>query len=77
MPIYEYICPQHGKFETIKATRLRLRARCPHCNNKCKLVPSRFSHYWLNPFTVDGEGFTSKYMRKEEVAELDQECREK
>ncbi len=76
MPIYEYRCPQCGKFETMKAMMQRHRARCPHCNSESKLVPSVFSHYWFNPFFVDGEGFTSKFMRHEEVAEMNQECRE-
>ena len=77
MPIYEYDCPQCGKFETMKAMWQRHRARCPRCNGGSKLVPSVFSHYWFNPLTVDGEGFTSKFMRNEEVAEMNQGLRER
>lgn len=40
-------------------------------------MPSAFSFKFFNPFTTDGEGFTSKNMRKEEVAELNQETRER
>lgn len=78
MPIYEFYCPQCKEgFESLREVNRRLSALCPKCNTKSNLVPSRFSHYWLNPFTKDGEGFTSKFMRHEEVAELDKECRER
>ena len=77
MPIYEYSCPQCGKFETMKAMVQRHRARCPHCNSESRLAVSRFSFKFFNPFTVDGEGFTTKDMRREEIAELDQECRDR
>jgi len=77
MPLYEYYCPQHGKFETMKAMMQRHRARCPHCNSESKLVPSVFAIYDLNWTQKDGEGFTSKFVRHEEVAEINQECRER
>ncbi len=77
MPLYEYVCPQCGKFETMKAMTQRHRARCPHCNGESKLMMSVFARYDLNWTQKDGEGFTSKYIRKEEVAELDKECRER
>jgi len=77
MPIYEYICPQHGKFEVIKCAEERESNLCPSCNQICKLIPSRFTHYWYNPFTVDGEGFTSKYVRNEEADEMDRAVRER
>lgn len=78
MPIYEYICPQcQNKFETMKAMGWEGDARCPHCNTKSERVFSRFSIYNLNWTQTDGEGFTSKNMRKEEVAELNQETRER
>jgi len=50
---------------------------CPSCNQECKLILSRFSHYWFNPFTVDGEGYTTKFHRKEEIEEINRECRER
>ena len=78
MPLYEYYCPQcQNKFETMKAMWQRHKARCPHCNSESRLAMSRFSFKFFNPFTVDGEGFTSKFMRHEEVAELNQETRER
>ena len=77
MPLYEYNCPQCGKFETMKAMEQRHRARCPHCNGESKLMMSMFSHYWFNPFTVDGEGFSTKNMRREEITEMNQECRDR
>jgi len=78
MPIYDYWCSQcHQKFEESKSMEKRHTAICPRCNTKGKLMPSAFSFKFFNPFTVDGEGFTSKNMRPEEVAELNQECRER
>ena len=76
MPIYEYQCPKcHKKFEEIKSIEKRHDGKCPKCNTKGKLMPSRFSHYWFNPFTTDGEGFTSKYHRPEEIGEMNAELR--
>ena len=77
MPFYEYICPLHGKFEVLKPPRERASNPCPLCGGLSGIIPSRFSHYWLNPLTVDGEAFTSKQVRKEELAEINQECRER
>ncbi len=77
MPLYEHICPQHGRFESLQDVNLRLSAPCPKCGTKSKLVPSRFSWKWFNKFTVDGEGFTSRYVRNEEALEMSQENREK
>jgi len=76
MPIYEYLCPKcQEKFEQIKGIEQRQKARCPKCNSVSRLVPSRFSHYWFNPLTKDGEGFTSKYHRPEEIEEMNAELR--
>lgn len=78
MALYEYYCPQcKKKFESLQEVNRRLSALCPKCNTKSKLVPSIFSHYWFNPFTTDGEGFTSKSVRGEELAEMNQELRER
>ncbi len=76
MPLYEYYCPQCGKFETMKAIEHSERAKCTHCNSESKRVPSTFNFKFSNPFPVrgniagDGEGFTTKYLRNEEIAEL-------
>ena len=77
MPLYEFYCPQCGKFETMKAMAQRHRARCPHCNSESKLVPSVFAIYDLSWTQKDGEGFTSKNMGREEIAEFNQECRDR
>ncbi len=64
----------------MKAMEQRHRARCPHCNSESKLMMSVFSHYWKNFITSGtqgGEGFTTKNVRLEEVAEMNQECRER
>lgn len=76
MPIYEYYCSKcHKKFEEIRPMEERLGAKCPKCGSKGRLVPSRFSHFWFNPLTTDGEGFTSKYHRPEEMEEMNAEIR--
>jgi len=77
MPIYEYRCPKHGKFEAIRPMEYRASNSCPECEEVCDLIPSRFSHYWFNKFTTDGEGFTSKFVRHEEIDDMNQECRER
>lgn len=78
MPLYEYICPQcEEKFETMRAMGWRHFAPCPHCNGKSKLLFSMFNIYNLNWTQTDGEGFTSKWVRKEELAEMNKECRER
>jgi len=77
MPIYEYYCPQHGKFEELKNMEERASHPCPQCKQNCTLIPSRFRHYFFNPFTTDGEGFTSKIVSDRELAEINQETRER
>lgn len=78
MPIYEYLCPQcENKFEEIRTVARGRFARCPNCNRKSYKIPSVFSFFFFNPLTVDGEGFTSKYVKPEELAEMNQECRER
>lgn len=73
MPIYEYDCPQCGKFETMKAMEQRHRARCPHCNSESKIVPSRFGIYDLNWTQTDGEGFTTRDVPLGELRETNRE----
>ena len=77
MPIYEYYCSQHGKFDKRKGMEERKSNPCPKCNQRCNLVPSMFSWKLFNPFTKDGPGFTSKYVQDEELAEMNQECKER
>lgn len=50
---------------------------CPFCGKESKRVMSRFSIYDLNWTQTEGEGFTSKSVRKEELAEMNQEVRER
>lgn len=78
MPLYEYYCPQcQNKFETMKAMSQRHWARCPHCNSESKKVPSVFAINDLNWTQKDGEGFTTKAICKEELAEMNKECRDR
>lgn len=79
MPLYEYSCPKHDKFEAFRAVEQRHGARCPHCDSKSKLILSRFHWKFHNPFPTrgniagDGEGFATKYLRNEEIAEMKEE----
>jgi putative FmdB family regulatory protein len=78
MPFYEYYCPDCNlKFEVLKGVGERKSNPCPQCNRGCRLIPSKFSHYWFNPLTVDGEGFTSKVVSREEAQEMNKEIRER
>lgn len=73
MPIYEYLCPEHGKFEAIKAMAQRHNGLC----SSCELVISPFNIYDLHWAQKDGEGFTQKTVRIEEYGEMNQELRER
>ena len=79
MPLYENSCPQCDKFEAFKSVEQRRIARCPRCGGKSKLILSRFFWKFHNPFPTggntsgDGEGFATKYMRNEEIAEMKKE----
>lgn len=67
MPIYEYECPKHGKFEALKSMGERYITLCPECGEICSLVMS-LSHFKMyNPFTKDGEGFTSETYNPKEA----------
>jgi len=78
MPLYEYHCPYcKNKFETIRPIEQRYSAGCPNCHSESELVPSIFVRSKLNWTQKDGEGFTSKFVRKEELAEMNKECRER
>jgi putative FmdB family regulatory protein len=75
MPIYEYYCPEHGKFEALRAMEERHNAPCPRCLTKSKLVVSKFHWKWFNPFTQDGEGYTERFVPEGELRENIQETR--
>jgi len=77
MPIYEYACPKHGKFEALKGMEERTSTPCPSCHQKAKRLYSTFSFYFFNPFTADGEGFTSKVVSNEEYGEMNRAIRER
>ncbi|KKN29856.1 hypothetical protein LCGC14_0839850 [marine sediment metagenome] len=78
MPLYEYVCPQcRNRFESLQNTNLRHSALCPKCNSKTNLIPSHFSFKFFNPFTKDGEGFTTKHVSMGELTEMNKECRDR
>ncbi len=43
MPIYEYDCPIHRRFENISSIDDTGSAYCPQCHVKCGRVPSRIA----------------------------------
>ena len=70
MPLYEYKCLECDRnFEEIKDYKNRASAFCPRCGSLSDVVPSTFHFKWANPFTKDGEGFTSVNMSKQEAHE--------
>jgi len=77
MPIYEYSCPKHGKFEALKKMNEGQSTPCPQCNTPSRLVLSPFNYKIFNPFTKDGEGFTSKVVSNKEYREMNRAIRER
>ena len=71
MPLYEYICQKcEAKFESFKHIGDRASSPCPECSNEAILVPSVFDFKFYNPFTKDGQGFTTEYAKKGKLKEL-------
>ena len=66
-PMYEYRCPQcQGVFEEIRSMAKGRFAQCPNCHRRAYRIVSLSTFKMANPFTKDGEGFTSvKYPVKE------------
>ncbi len=67
MPLYEYSCPCGKKFEEIHSFEDEV--HCPVCNGIAQRQMSLFSFKIYNPFTKDGEGFSSKRYSKQEYKE--------
>ena len=38
MPMYDYICEKHGRFESFESLSNRRRSQCPICNCECGLA---------------------------------------
>ena len=58
MPVYEYVCECGRRFEALRSIEERHSATCD-CGVRAKLMLSTFSFKFYNPFTKDGEGFSS------------------
>jgi len=69
MPLYEFECLECGKFEDFKGIDEAWVTLCPWCGRKSQRILSTFTLKLYNPFTKDGEGFTSQTYRKEEYRE--------
>jgi putative FmdB family regulatory protein len=69
MPIYEYICPKHGKFEALRGVEEKS-TPCPSCGNKSKRVPSfSIKKKFTRIDQADGEGLTVRYTSHDEIKE--------
>lgn len=76
MPIYEYYCPKcNQRFDALKGMEERTSNPCPQCDTSSRLVLSVFNWWFSNPFTKDGEGFKTKYLRNEELDEMNRELK--
>jgi len=43
MPLFEFVCPEHGRFEKLYRGKEDVTvARCPKCGKTCKKVISAF-----------------------------------
>ena len=73
MPLYEYNCQACGKnFEKLQPYEGRDLVSCPDCGSRVDRKISTFSWKMFNPFTTDGEGYSTKFMRHEEIAEIEE-----
>jgi putative FmdB family regulatory protein len=50
---YEFVCPNHGRFEQMCRTNVKV-TECPTCGETCDKVPS------APAFILKGEGWTKK-----------------
>ena len=68
MPNYEYQCLEcFERFD--KVVSIGARNGVTHCGQTARLLPSIFLVGSNNPFTKEGEGFTSKMISKDEHRE--------
>ncbi len=67
-PLYEYQC--YECFERFdKVVSIEARNSVTHCGQTARLLISLSTFKIYNPFTKDGEGFTSKVISKDEHRE--------
>ena len=56
MPVYEFVCEKHGKFEEITIKAEWKDIRCPKCGKKVKKVMSAPSMFQIHGFNA-GNGY--------------------
>lgn len=67
-PMYEYECCEcFERFDQVVS--IRARNGVTHCGQIARLLISLYTFKMYNPFTKDGEGFTSRVMSKQEANE--------
>ena len=52
MPLYEYNCPEHGKFEVLELCQSCVNSKCPECGKLSTKIPSMFMFRSAEPFRV-------------------------
>jgi len=63
MPIYEYMCPKCGKYETIVDIDKRDDQLCPVCGEPVKRLLSKFAVHYKGPgfYTTDNRSALDAY----------------
>ena len=70
MPIYEYHCQTcNSDFEEMTGQGDGDKVKCPDCGTKANRQLSLFSFKFHNPFTKDGEGYSSVTYPPDEYGE--------
>ena len=52
MPIYEYECPDHGRFDALQSMMAEHKATCPECGKPAERRFSITNHRQANPLKV-------------------------
>jgi putative FmdB family regulatory protein len=65
MPLYEYNCPEHGKFEAHRPMRVRETANCPKCGQLCDKVMSTCN--WSFGWRISDRSMNEKWTPRDEL----------
>jgi len=65
MPVYEYECPVHGKFDTWKPMAERHLALCPECGKASKKLMSACN--WSFGWRISDRSMNEKWAPRDEL----------
>ena len=65
MPLYEYDCPEHGKFEVRKPIARRMDAKCPICGTSSHKVMSTCN--WSFGWRISDRSMNEKWTPRDEL----------